>query len=199
MKSLKLFLVILLAVGLMSCGKKTEAPKTSDADTKTETKKDYTPQIQLYKLSGVEKSTGSKIAPNFSWDENGKKASLTDLKGKVVFVNFWATWCGPCKKEMPDLSEISKELKDKNFKMLGMNVFQQEGTPKVDDFLRLNPLSYAVIDGNDELVKAFGDASGNDMQAIPVSFIINKEGKIVETIVGSKKKDEFLNLINKYL
>ncbi|MDZ4712377.1 MAG: TlpA disulfide reductase family protein [bacterium] len=163
------------------------------------TTKVSTGDIQLYKVEKVEKQNGKKVAPNFMWTENGKKMSLADLKGKVVLVNLWATWCGPCIKEMPDLSKISNELKDKNFRMLGLNVFQQETSKKVEDFLKTNPVSYTILDGNTELVDAFGEANGGNIEAVPTTFIIDKDGKIAETIVGGRSKEAFLTIINKYL
>ncbi|MEP7147115.1 MAG: TlpA disulfide reductase family protein [bacterium] len=155
--------------------------------------------IKLYKVEKVEKLSGKKSAPNFTWSENGKEMSLKDLKGNVVVVNLWATWCGPCIKEMPDLSKLSDELKDKNFKMLGLNVFQQDGSKKVGDFLKTNPVSYTILDGNQELVDAFSEANGANIEAVPTTFVIDKDGKIVETIIGGRDKDSFLKILNKYI
>ncbi len=153
----------------------------------------------LFKLDKVEKSAGSKSAPNFFWTEKGSQVSLKDLKGKVILVNLWATWCGPCVREMPDLSKISEELKDKNFRMLGLNVFQQANSKKVEDFLKSNPVSYTIIDGSQEIVDAFSEADGKPIEAVPTTFIIDKSGKIAETIIGGRDKETFLKLINKYL
>jgi len=155
--------------------------------------------IKLFKVEKTEKSAGKKTAPNFTWTEDGKQMSLKDLKGNVVLVNFWATWCGPCIREMPDLSSIYSELKDKNFKMIGMNVFQQPSSKKVEDFLKTNPVSYTILDGNQEVVDAFGEADGAVIEAVPTTFIINKDGKISETIIGGRDKASFLKSINKYL
>lgn len=156
-------------------------------------------KIKLYKIESVEKVSGKKAAPNFTWDENGKKMSLKDLKGKVVLVNLWATWCGPCIREMPDLSKISEELKNKDFMLLGLNIFQQSGSKKVEDFLKTNPVSYVVLDGNQEVVDAFSEANGANIEAVPTTFIIDKDGKIAETIIGGRDKETFLKSINKYL
>jgi cytochrome c-type biogenesis protein len=201
MKKIQIILLLIIAVVLFSCNKKSEDTNKSKETPKTETKKveDKSSDLKLYKMESVEASKEKNVAPNFTWTENGTKKSLNDYKGKVVFLNFWATWCGPCKKEMPDLMKISEELKDKNFYMIGLNVFQQASAPKIEDFLKSNPLTYITVDGNDELVKAFKNASGNDLEAVPTTFILNKDGKIVETIVGSKNKESYLQLINKYL
>jgi|WetSurMetagenome_2_1015567.scaffolds.fasta_scaffold151278_2 thiol-disulfide isomerase/thioredoxin len=189
MKKIQILSFLIIAVLLFGCNKKTENKKVEDNSG----------GLKLYKMESVEASKEVNVAPNFTWTENGTKKSLTDFKGKVVLINFWATWCGPCKKEMPDLSKISEELKEKDFKMIGMNVFQQPSAPKVEDYLKSNPVSYINVDCNDELVQAFAKASGNDMTAVPVTFILDKEGKIVETAVGGRGKEAFLNLINKYL
>ena len=201
MKKIQIILFLVFAVLLFGCNKKTEETDKTKETPKTETKKtdDTQSGLKLYKMESVEASKEKNIAPNFTWTENGTKKSLNDLKGKVVFLNFWATWCGPCKKEMPDLMKITEELKDKNFQMIGLNVFQQASAPKIEDFLKSNPLTYITVDGNDELLKAFSKASGNDMGAVPTTFILDKEGKIVETVVGSRDKEAYLKLINKHL
>lgn len=213
MKNLKVVLFLLLTTTVLSsCGKdsvekqstekQNEKKEAITQDQKTTTKEvanKTSDDIKLYTVEKVEKSTGKKVAPNLSWTENGKPVSMSDYKGKVILVNFWATWCGPCIKEMPDLSKISEELKGKDFEMLGMNVFQQEGSKKVSDFLKTNPVSYTVLDGNQEVVDAFGLADGKNIEAVPTTFIIDKTGKIAETIVGGRSKEAFLTIINKYL
>lgn len=191
---------------LFGCNTKTSDVKDSDKNV-TDNKTDQTntktsndnPTSNLFKVESVEKSTGKKIAPNFTWMENGKKMSLSDLKGKVVLINLWATWCGPCKKEIPDLSKVYLDMKDKNFEMIGLNIFQQEGAEKIEDFLKKTPIPYKILDGNEDVVKAFSEAEGKDIEAVPTTFIIDKEGKIVETIVGSRDRETFQKLVEKYL
>lgn len=213
MKKIKFMSVLIVVVALaFGCNKDKVDQKSSEKmnekkealnENKASTNKDVTNKttddLKLYKVDKVEKQNGKKVAPNFIWNENGKQMSLNDLKGKVVLVNLWATWCGPCIKEMPDLSKVSDELKDKNFRMLGMNIFQQEGSKKVEDFLKTNPVTYTVLDGNREVVDAFSEASGSNIEAVPTTFIIDKDGKIAETIVGARPKEVFLSTINKYL
>ncbi len=209
----KSILTIILSVFFLSaCNKEKVDQKSSDklnekkealSDQKVSENKNISGKspddLKLYKINKVEKLSGKKVAPNFTWTENGKEMSLKDLKGNVVLVNLWATWCGPCIKEMPALSSISNDLKDKNFKMYGLNIFQQEKSKKVEDFLKTNPVSYTILDGNQEIVDAFGEADGTLIEAVPTTFIIDKNGKIAETIVGGRDKDSFLKIINKYL
>ncbi|MBS1551852.1 MAG: TlpA family protein disulfide reductase [Bacteroidetes bacterium] len=213
MKKLSYLLIMISVMSVFSSCNKESVDKQSS--TKTNEKKEALNQEKnnsgkdvattnslnsnLFKLDKVEKSAGSKSAPNFFWTEKGSQVSLKDLKGKVILVNLWATWCGPCVREMPDLSKISEELKEKNFRMLGVNVFQQANSKKVEDFLKSNPVSYTIIDGSQEIVDAFSEADGKPIEAVPTTFIIDKSGKIAETIIGGRDKETFLKLINKYL
>ncbi|MCE1165517.1 MAG: TlpA family protein disulfide reductase [Bacteroidetes bacterium] len=204
MRTINLLVALSVFLFLNGCGKKDEKPVTEQK--KTETTQQTTQQTttqqssdkQVYKISAVDEAKGDKVAPNVTWDENGKKVTFADAKGKVLFLNFWATWCSPCKKEMPDLSAINTELKDKNFKMYGINVFQK-GNTTIDDVLKTIPVSYPILDGNDNVVKAFEKASGAPMDGVPTTFIVDKTGKIVETLVGVRDKDTYLTLIKKYL
>lgn len=207
MKYFNFLFVALLSGFLISCGtndKNTTTTTTSNnntTNTTTNTQTTQTPKSttgQIAAVSSVQPSTGKNVAPNFTWTADGKSASLNDLKGNVVFVNLWATWCGPCKAEMPDLSEISQELNGKNFKMLGVSVFEQEDGA-VQSFLQKNPVSYQILTGNDDLVSAFSKAINKDINAIPMTLIIDKNGNIVEAIEGKRSKEEFLKMINKYL
>lgn len=212
MKNLKILSFLILGLMfLSSCNKEAVDQKSSEKmnekkDAISEQKTTETKQVtsdskdlNLFKIEKVDKSSGKKVAPNFTWTENGKEMSLKDMKGKVVLVNLWATWCKPCIKEMPDLSAISEELKDKDFKMIGLNVFQQNGSKKVEDFLATNPVSYTILDGNQEVVDALSEADGALVEAVPTTFLIDKNGKIVETIIGGRSKETFLTSINKYL
>ena len=216
MKILNLILALVFTVSFIACGDSgktdsTENKNNTNTDTKIENTSNTdgkdsdnkssgnTDGIKLSSVGKIENASAEGNAPNFTWDENGSQMSISDLKGKVVFVNLWATWCGPCIKEMPELSEISEELDGDNFKMIGLNVFHQDGTPDVKDFLKEKPVSYWIVDGNDELVAAFEKATGSSVEGVPTTYIINKEGKIVETLVGSRDKATFMATINKYL
>ncbi len=203
MRIINLIAALSVLIFLSGCGKKEEKPVTEQKKTETTQQQQTTNTqsaggMQIYKISAVEDAKGEKTIPNLTWEENGKKVNLSDMKGKVLFLNFWATWCGPCKKEMPELSEINTELKDKDFKMYGINVFQR-GNTTVEDILKTIPVSYPILDGNDNVVKAFEKASGAPMDGVPTTFVVDKTGKIVETLVGSRDKATFMSLIKKYL
>jgi thiol-disulfide isomerase/thioredoxin len=201
MKILNLFLSVMLVMFLTSCGKKEQNTKVEEKKTDVTQQNKQTENksgMQIYKISAVEESKAEKTIPNMTWDEGSNKVSMSDYKGKVLFINFWATWCGPCKKEMPELSEINTELKDKDFKMFGVNVFQK-GNTTIEDILKTIPVTYPILDGNDQVVKVFEKASGAPMDGVPTTFIVDKNGKIVETLVGSRDKAAFMTIIKKYL
>jgi thiol-disulfide isomerase/thioredoxin len=209
MKIFNIILALLFTSFLIACSNTDKSDTTtknnSDDKNKVENTSNNTTtdtkssDVMLSTVGTIEAAATKGSVPNFTWEENGKQMSTADLKGNVIFVNLWATWCGPCIKEMPELSELSTELKDKDFKMIGLNVFHQEGTPDVKDFLKQKPVSYWVVDGNEQLVTAFEESTGAPIEGVPTTYIVDKEGKIVETIVGSQSKAAFLAKINKYL
>jgi len=202
----KIILFSLAAVFLFaSCSKDknttttrdTQNPSTRQAPNNNQT----TQQTNSGMLSHEVKSVGSAEKKDefvdFSWQENGKEMKLSDFKGKVILLNFWATWCGPCKRELPSLSQLSVDLKDKNFKLIGVSVDQDQGA--VESYLSANNLSYTVLHEPSQLVGKYMQVTGQNQDVIPQTYIIDKNGKVVETIIGSREKDDFLKIINKYL
>ena len=198
MKIVNVLTIIILSTLLTSCSCNKNKTQTTPNKQKQQTETTKSSDSKVFKIQSVEKSIGENFAPNFTWDENGTTKSLSDLKGKIVLLNLWASWCPPCIKEMPELSEISEELKDKDFQMIGLNVFERT-TGKAESFINANPVSYTIVEGNEEVVQAFSEAIGSPIEAIPTTFIINKDGKIEETIIGGRDKETFLKSINKYL
>lgn len=117
----------------------------------------------------------NETAPNFSLiDLHGKKISLSDLRGKVVLVNFWASWCPPCKMEIPGFQRIYEAYKDRGFMVIGISV--DDARPaSIKDM----GMTYPVVMADDKVVKDYGNVSG-----IPVSFLIGKDGRIIKKIMG---------------
>lgn len=197
MKAILSVLTLCLFIAFSACGKKETNTTPQNQEKKSETTQSVTKPY--YVIADIDKNVSKGIVPVFGWDENGKKSSIKDFNGKVIFINLWATWCGPCKAEIPDLMEISNQLKDKNFKMIGIQVMQRPNSQSLDDYLKTNPISYLVLDGNDELVKAFETAIGKPIEGIPMTIIVDKSGKIVDTVLGKASKEKYLEIINKYL
>lgn len=137
---------------------------------------------------------GEGKAPDFTFIENGKTITFSEYsKGKVVLLNFWATWCGPCRREIPDLIQISKELAPRGVLVVGVALDQGENrTTVVSNFVEKNAMSYLQLIDNDafKLKSAFGG-----FQSIPTTFIIDRNGSIAQRIVGMQSKEAFINAL----
>jgi thiol-disulfide isomerase/thioredoxin len=138
-------------------------------------------------------------AVDFTWKEGNNTIKFSDYsKGKVVLLNFWGTWCPPCRREIPDLVEVSKELANKDFVIIGIALERGDNinanSTKVADFMRSNSIPYYNFMGIQELVNAYGG-----IPAVPTTYIIDKTGKISETIVGMRGKADFMQSINRVL
>jgi peroxiredoxin len=206
----KILIVILFASFVsLNCSKINETKK----DVKpTDTKQQTTQQNQQnnqntqqntstaaasFPVRDVDDKVKKNEMVDFKWDENGKEMKLSDYKGKVILLNFWATWCPPCRKELPDLSTLSGELKDKDFKMIGVSVDDNQDV--LNTFLKTNNLSYTILFEPNVLVSKYMESAGQNQNVVPQTYIIDKNGKVVEAIMGSRSKADFLSLINKYL
>jgi thiol-disulfide isomerase/thioredoxin len=133
---------------------------------------------------------------------DGKDVSLADYKGKVVFVNFWATWCDPCRVEIPWLIAMQKKYGPKGFTVLGI-AMDEEGKAAVGPFLDKErfdvdgqklPMNYPILLGTDEAADKFGGILG-----YPSSFLISRDGKIVTKFQGLKSEEELTKAIESQL
>jgi cytochrome c biogenesis protein CcmG/thiol:disulfide interchange protein DsbE len=123
-------------------------------------------------------------APNFSLQtQNGKVIELSKLKGKVVLVNFWATWCPPCRAEIPDFIEVYNTYKSKGFEIVGI-ALDEEGWSKVAPYIEKVKMNYPVVLGSAKVVQQYGGIEG-----IPTTFIIDKNGYIADSQVGLLSKE----------
>ncbi len=135
-----------------------------------------------------------KTAPEFSLkDADGKTVHLSDYKGKVVLLDFWATWCGPCKIEIPWLKEFQRKYKDKGFEVLGISM-DEEGWQVVKPFVAEAGINYRVVIGDDTTAQLYGG-----VDALPTAFVIDREGRIAAVHVGLTSKGEIQNGIEEIL
>ncbi|MFQ3597515.1 MAG: TlpA disulfide reductase family protein [Chloroherpetonaceae bacterium] len=135
-------------------------------------------------------------APLFSIQTiDGKTLSLSDLNGKGVIVNFWATWCPPCRAEIPHMIELQKEYKDR-FTFIGIAINDQE--EKVSAFVSQKGMNYPIAMDNG-LSAIYGKLIQGGLESVPTSFVIDKNGKVIEVIVGMADKVRFERAIQSSL
>jgi thiol-disulfide isomerase/thioredoxin len=126
-------------------------------------------------------------------DLAGNEVRSDDFKGKVVVLDFWAVWCGPCKQEIPGYVDLQKKYARDGLVIIGV-VFDQEAPAAVKKFVDRYLVSYKIVLGNDEMENAFGG-----MDAIPTTFLIDRDGNIRDRKVGSVPAAEYEKRILRYL
>jgi peroxiredoxin len=146
----------------------------------------------LFPKIGIQ-PTKNKKAPNFGLkDLNGKDVELKHFKGKVVFLNFWATWCGPCKEEMPSMEALCQQFKGKDFTFLTISV-DYEGGKAVKEFLDKHNYTFLVLlDPKGETLDLY------DVKGIPTTIIIDKKGAMIGKAIGpiNWNKPEVISFLN---
>lgn len=117
-------------------------------------------------------------------DAQGIKQNLTQYKGKIIVLNFWATWCPPCREEMPELSQLYQEYQNKNVVVLGIAI---DELALVKDFLLSSPMNYPIFIADNESME-LGTELGNDKGVLPYTVIINADGNVIDTFFGRISK-----------
>lgn len=133
-------------------------------------------------------------APDFTLiSTDGKKINLSDYKGKVVILDFWATWCGPCRRGVPDLVSIQKNYNDKVV-VIGISLDSDRTKKDILPFMKEYGINYPIVYGTNEVVMSYGN-----IQAIPTSFLIDQKGNVVDKYVGLVSKEIYLERIKTLL
>lgn len=125
-------------------------------------------------------------------NENGVIQELSQYKGKVIVLNFWATWCPPCREEMPELSELHAEYKNKNVVVIGVAI---DELSLVKAFSASTPVSYPLLADENEGM-ALANQLGNDKGVLPYTVIINVDGTVAKTYFGRITKSLLANTLN---
>ena len=134
----------------------------------------------------------SGLAPDFALQSiDGKTVRLSDLRGKPVVLNFWATWCAPCKIEMPWFVELQKKYESAGVQFLGV-AMDDASTKDIAEFAQSMNVNYPILIGKE----AVGDAYGG-VQFLPETFYIGRDGKIVDKAFGLKGRGEIEDAIKK--
>jgi cytochrome c biogenesis protein CcmG/thiol:disulfide interchange protein DsbE len=183
---------VIVATVLFLIGATYYADKKTRVSNNAATHKDYSP----------DKSIGMPAPTVHFKDLDGKDASLGDYNGKVVLVNFWATWCDPCREEIPWLIEMQQKYADKGFTVLGI-AMDEEGKSVVAPFVSKEhfdvsnqklPMNYPIVIGNDDIADKFGGLLG-----YPTSVLISRDGKQVKRITGIISYEEMSHAIESLL
>jgi peroxiredoxin len=124
---------------------------------------------------------------------DGKSFQLADHKGRVVVLDFWATWCGPCKLEIPWLKDFQRKYKDRGFEVIGVSM-DEEGWQVVKPFVAELEINYRVVIGDDSTAQLYGG-----VDALPTTFVIDREGRIAAVHVGLTGKGEIQHGIEEVL
>jgi thiol-disulfide isomerase/thioredoxin len=201
MRRFNLFTMALISIFLVFTSIACTKEKAEEPDNK-----------EVYELASS-KNTGPKVgiiesvdkpfrgkAVNFTWTENGKTYNFADFtKNKVVLINFWGTWCGPCRIEIPDLIELNNELPDKDFVLFGISLERstvENNLNTVKNFMKINNITYRSLLPKNPRNPSIANAYGG-IQAVPTTLIIDRKGYIVETIIGPRRKAQFLDMIKR--
>jgi len=132
------------------------------------------------------KPGGRAMAPDFTLsDSSGRSIKLSDFRGKVVLLNFWATWCIPCSAEVPMFVEFQEAYGDRGVQVVGISV-DDDGWKTVKPFIEARHVNYPVMISNPEVSQAFGG-----IESVPFTLIIDKSGRVAATHRGLCRKEEY--------
>jgi peroxiredoxin len=138
------------------------------------------------KAETVQPDKQRKPAPDFTLkDADGRTVKLSDYRGKVVLLDFWATWCGPCKIEIPWFMDMERRKKDRGFAVLGV-AMDDEGWEVVRPFIAELGVNYRILMGNDETAQRYGG-----IESLPTTFLIDRAGRIAAVHVGVTGREDF--------
>ncbi len=139
-------------------------------------------------------SDGLGLAPDFALpDVKGKIVRLSDFSGKVVILNFWATWCPPCREEIPHFIELYRKYRSSGFEMVGISM-DMVGPEVAKSFIKEFGINYSILMGNEEVTLIYGGIRG-----IPTTFVIDRQGRIHKKFVGYRGKETVEKLLKTLL
>lgn len=135
-----------------------------------------------------------KPAPDFTLkDAEGHNVKLSDFRGKVVLLNFWATWCGPCQLEIPWFIDFEKQYKSQGLEVIGVSM-DDDGWAAIKPFVAAHNVNYPILLGNDSVTQLYGG-----IDSLPTTFLIDRNGRVAKVHVGLAGKNEYLDEIKSLL
>jgi cytochrome c biogenesis protein CcmG/thiol:disulfide interchange protein DsbE len=154
-----------------------------------------TPDATIPAQPLTEEGGASGAAPDFTLASvGGGSKTLSEYKGKVVMLNFWATWCGPCKREIPDFIEMQEAYREKGFEIVGVSLDDPNAREAVAAFVKNEGINYDVVYGDGNVAQAYGG-----VRSIPTTFLIDRDGMVVSSQVGLRPKESWQKEIESLL
>jgi cytochrome c biogenesis protein CcmG/thiol:disulfide interchange protein DsbE len=193
---------LILSVG---CGQKNENESAAAEQSKPISDKEAKNNTPQKLTASPNRPPGSTPAPDFTLATTaGELVSMSDLRGKVILLNFWGTWCGPCRMELPDFVKLHNKYNKDGLEIVGITIRRGESIEDVAKFQEQWGLNYLLlndINGNEvsEVTMAYSQAIGQMINGIPTTLIIDREGFIVNGFVGPRREQVFFNAIKPYL
>lgn len=193
-KYFQMLLALAVATALVtSCGKTENSEIKVNKAAMVDSQSSYN---TVYNMKTVTKGAEG-TAVNFTYDVNGTMKTFAEAtKGKVVFLNFWGTWCPPCRKEIPDIIKLQKNYESKGLMVIGIALERSadKAIANVSSFGSKQGMNYMNVIGNESIGEAYGGIS-----AVPTTFIIDRKGIVVEKVVGSMGYEDFEKIVQKYI
>jgi thiol-disulfide isomerase/thioredoxin len=142
----------------------------------------------------IKPEAARKRAPDFELkDRSGKAVKLSDYEGRVVLIDFWATWCAPCKSAMPWLNDLAAQNREKGFEVLGVSM-DEDGWPKVLPFLDKVKVGYPILMGNKRVAYLYGE-----VESLPLAFFVDRKGRVAAMHLGAASRKDFEKTVRELL
>src|SRR5271163_4002057 len=146
------------------------------------------------RANGPTKGLIGNVAPDFELPAlDGKKLKLSDLRGKAVLLNFWATYCGPCKIEMPWFVELQNEYGPQGFQIIGV-AMDDASTEDIAKFAKEMGVNYPILIGKDSVAESYGGVG-----VLPTTYFLDRDGKLITREFGLRGRSDFVDDIKKAL
>ena len=167
--------VVLFSVAIAGCGSNERSAETRETETQPMAESEAAPQAERAVGTGTDIG---QIPPAFALaDLSGNEVSLSEFEGKVVVLDLWATWCPPCRQEIPFLASLYEELKDDGLEVVGIGL-DRGGAKVLAPFVESNNVTYTILVGNDIVSRDYGVSS------IPMTLIIGRDGRVASKEIG---------------